>query len=319
MMQIKQFISHFIHKCQIWGSQLIKLLLVFGVLIYFFTSDALAEVNNGSFPDRWINGTDCTTEPKIQVHSYNENLYILRQSLCTNSEAPFIYLIFGKDKVLMLDTGAGDIPIADTVGEIIDNWVAQHNKHTVDLIVIHSHSHGDHIAGDEQFRNTPKTTVVGLKVNAIQDFFGIQNWPTQTVTFDLGGERVIDVIPIPGHEDAHIALYDRQTGILFTGDSLYPGRLYFKTSDYSKYLTSIERLDRFTINKNISWILGTHIEMTSTPGKDFSFESTTHPNEHRLELRKTHLTELHNSLTSMQDNVHKEIHNDFIIYPHIKQ
>jgi hydroxyacylglutathione hydrolase len=315
MKQIKQFISNLIHKCQIWGSQLIKLLLIFGVLIYFFTPDALAEVNNGSFPNRWINGTDCTTEPKIQVHSYNENLYILRQSLCTNPEAPFIYLIFGKDKVLMQDTGAGDIPIADTVGEIIDKWVGQHNKHTVELIVTHSHSHGDHVAGDEQFRNRPNTTVVGLTVNEIKDFFGIQNWPTQTVKFDLGGGRVIDVIPIPGHKEDHIALYDQQTGILFTGDSLYPGRLYFKPSDYSKYLTSIERLDRFTGNKNISWVLGTHIEMTSTPKKDFPFDSATHPNEHRLELQKSHLIELHNALKSMQDNVHKEILNDFIIYP----
>ena len=38
------------------------------------------------------------------------------------------------------------------------------------------------------------------------------------------GDRIIDVIPIPGHDVLSLAYYDRQTGILLTGDGLYPGR-----------------------------------------------------------------------------------------------
>jgi len=46
----------------------------------------------GSFPERWISGgPDCGTEPALQVHAYNRDLFILRQSLCTSFEAPFIY------------------------------------------------------------------------------------------------------------------------------------------------------------------------------------------------------------------------------------
>ena len=63
--------------------------------------------------------------------------------------------------------------------------------------------------------------MVGLSSTAVASFFGISAWPTEIVEYDLGG-RIIDVIPIPGHQSAHIALYDRQTGLLLTGDTLYP-------------------------------------------------------------------------------------------------
>jgi len=32
----------------------------------------------------------------------------------------------------------------------------------------------------------------------------------------------MDIVPIPGHTDDSIALYDHRTGILLTGDTVYP-------------------------------------------------------------------------------------------------
>lgn len=59
----------------------------------------------------------------------------------------------------------------------------------------------------------------------MKPFFGIAHWPEEIVPYDLGG-RVLDIISIPGHDVNSIAVYDRQTGVLLTGDSLYPGRVY---------------------------------------------------------------------------------------------
>jgi glyoxylase-like metal-dependent hydrolase (beta-lactamase superfamily II) len=36
----------------------------------------------------------------------------------------------------------------------------------------------------------------------------------------------VEVIVIPGHDPLSIAFYDRRSGILLRGDSLYPGHLY---------------------------------------------------------------------------------------------
>ena len=40
------------------------------------------------------------------MHRYNAQTYILRESLCATYEAPFIYLLIGKTKGLLIDTGA---------------------------------------------------------------------------------------------------------------------------------------------------------------------------------------------------------------------
>lgn len=268
----------------------------------------------GSFPALWIHGgPGCGTDPQIQVHKYNENTYILRQSLCTNYEGPFMYLLFGQTKVLMQDSGASNIALATKVYQIINQWLLDHNQASIQLIVTHSHGHGDHVFCDSQFIGQPNTTVVGTSQTAVKNFFGITTWPTQIVQYDLGGGRIIDVIPIPGHQGAHIALYDRQTRVLFTGDTLYPGRLYI--SVFNDYKNSIQRLVDFTQSNPVCWVLGTHIEMSNTPGDDFPIGSTYHPDEHPLPLRLDHLLELNAAVIGMQAAPHIEVHDEFIVWP----
>lgn len=266
----------------------------------------------GDFPELWINGVNCATEPDIQIHQFNDDTYILRQSLCTNFEAPFIYLLFGEERVLMEDTGAGGVAIANAVYGAIDQWLIKNEKESIQLIVTHSHAHGDHVAGDSQFNGQPDTTVVGLSQSAVANFFGIVSWPTQIVSYDLGG-RVLDVIPIPGHHTGHIAFYDRATGLLLTGDTIYPGRLYI--SSFSQYLASIQRLAAFVDVNPISWIVGTHIEMSNTPGQQFALGSTSHPNEHPLQLAPEILDELLTALIKMQASPHIKTHDEFVIWP----
>lgn len=273
----------------------------------------------GVFPAQWINGLpNCASEPSIQIHAYNPDLYILRQSLCTNFEAPFIVLLFGDTKVLMMDTGAGGIQLYNAVKGVIDSWLLQKGKPSIQLIVSHLHSHGDHVAGDSQFNGKPNTTLVGTSLTSVQNFFGITNWPTQIVPYDLGGGRIVDVIPIPGHQSNHIAIYDRRTALLFTGDSFYPGRLYVNGAasqgQWAVYKASMTRLLNFVTGKDLCWIIGTHIEMTTTPTVDFPLGASTHPNEHVLQLSRSHLIELNATLATMPTPAIKKL-NDFIIYP----
>lgn len=106
----------------------------------------------GTFPESWIHGADCANDPPIQVHAYNENLYILRQSKCATAEAPFLFLIFGEERALLFDTGAtADGPLWETVEGLISSWLERRGLGFTELIVAHSHSHGDHVAGDAQF------------------------------------------------------------------------------------------------------------------------------------------------------------------------
>jgi hydroxyacylglutathione hydrolase len=270
-------------------------------------------VRTGVLPRTWqISGPQCAANPQFQVHEYNQDLYIFRESGCSNYEKPFLYLLFGKDKALLLDTGAGKPDVARAVRSQIDQWLSRNNRGSIPLVVAHTHSHRDHISGDEELKSLPHTTVVEPKLSAVQGFFGFRNWPTDGVTYDLG-DRVLDVIPIPGHEASSIAVYDRQTGILFTGDSLYPGRLY--VDDAPAFALSIQRLVNFTHAKVVTHVLGNHIEQTRTAYLDYPIGTVYQPEEHELELGRAHLLELNEALREMNGKIVRMAFRDFTIWP----
>jgi glyoxylase-like metal-dependent hydrolase (beta-lactamase superfamily II) len=261
----------------------------------------------------WIDGANAT-EPQTQLQLYDPDTYVIRQSLTTIDEAPFLYLLFGKDRALLLDTGAGNMKIRPAVDAAIAQWLAAHNRTSIPLVVAHSHGHGDHIAGDAEFAGRPDTTVIGTKPRDVAAFFKVTDWPKQIVIFDLGG-RKLDIIPTPGHQPAHIMIYDERTRLLLSGDSLYPGRLYVPSNLFKDYRDSITRVADFAATHPISHILGAHIEMTTSPGKDFQMGARTHPGEHKLELPAAALAELKSSLSAMGDTVVRDVRNDFIVFP----
>jgi glyoxylase-like metal-dependent hydrolase (beta-lactamase superfamily II) len=249
---------------------------------------------------------------KWQVHAYNPDLYILRESGCTNYEKPFLYLIFGRDRVLLQDTGAGETNVAEIVDRTIAEWLKRNGRISIPLLVVHSHRHGDHISGDAQFAGKRNVTVVPLTQEATAQAFGISNWPLDRGTIDLG-DRLLDVIAIPGHQALSLAFYDRRTGILLTGDTLYPGRLY--VSDFPAYGASIQRLVDFTRDKPVAHILGCHIEQSSTPFLDYPVGTKYQPEEHVLELSRAHLLELNEALRRLNDHPARYALRDFTIWP----
>jgi glyoxylase-like metal-dependent hydrolase (beta-lactamase superfamily II) len=270
-------------------------------------------VRAGVLPRSWqISGPQCPPNPQFQVHEYNQDLYILRESGCSNYEKPFLYLLFGKDKAFLLDTGAGKTDVAQVIKSQIETWLGRNNRKSIPLIVAHTHAHRDHISGDADLKALANTTVVEPKVSAVQAFFGFQNWPMEVATYDLG-ERILDIVPIPGHEASSIAIYDRQTGILFTGDSLYPGRLYVE--DAPAFARSIQRLVDFTRGKIVTHLLGNHIEQTRTAYLDYSIGTVYQPDEHPLELGRAHLLELNQALQDLNGRIERIAFRDFTIWP----
>lgn len=248
------------------------------------------------------------TAPPIQVHAYDEHTFILRQNKSVHYEAPFMFLLRGKDKALLLDTGATSdaeyFPLRRTVDELIGD---------LPLVVAHTHAHGDHIAADGQFADRPDTTVVPPTLDGVIDFFRFTGWPVYTRNFDLG-DRVIDVIPGPGHHTSAVVFYDRRTGLLFTGDTLYPGRLY--VFDWRAYVATIDRLLKFASANPVSHILGCHVEMTTEPGRDYPIGAFHQPDERPLQLTADHLRTLRTALDETADRYGVHVFPDFIIHRH---
>ncbi|MGH7149125.1 MAG: MBL fold metallo-hydrolase, partial [Planctomycetota bacterium] len=195
---------------------------------------------------------------------------------------------------------------------LLGEWAKARGIEPLELVVAHSHAHGDHIAGDGQFRDRPRTTVVGTKPEDVATFFGILDWPRGEASFDLGG-RLLRLLPIPGHQASSLAVYDARTGLLLTGDTFYPGRLY--VTDWAAFRSSIARLASFAREHPVAHVLGTHVEMSRTPGVDYPIRATHQPEEHPLELAPARLLALDEFLRTAGDQPVRKVFDDFIVQP----
>ena len=274
-------------------------------------------VRPGKLPLTWATGgPKCMEMPEWQVHEYNPDLFILRQSGCTDYEKPFVYLLFGKERALLYDTGSRKGNLAPTLQHVMHQWLIRNQRTVMPLVVVHSHSHGDHIAGDAAFQELKDPampiTFVAAATEPTKALYGIVHWPEDVGSIDLG-DRVIDAIPIPGHDVVSIALYDRQTAVLLTGDSVYPGRIYIR--DFDAFARSTARLVQFTQGKPIAHILGCHIEETRTPFLDYPVGTIYQPDEHELSLSRGTLLEMEAAIEGLHGTPTRVAYRDFSLWP----
>jgi hydroxyacylglutathione hydrolase len=272
----------------------------------------------GSLDVRWIHGSVSpkhNTDPDIQVHFYNEHTVIMRQNMAVHYEAPFMFLLFGNQRAILLDTGATRsaefFPLRQTVDGLIADWLAKYPHEHYELVVAHTHLHRDHFEADDQFQERPLTTVVGRSLADTIAFYGFQNHPQDIVSFDLGG-RVLQVLASPGHQAAEVSIYDPYTQLLFSGDIFYPGRLYIE--DWQAFVGSIERLIAFSETHPIQYLLGCHVEMSIYPKIDYLIRSTYQPFERPLQMTTEQLKSLRTAIAEVKGNRGIYIFDDYIIY-----
>ncbi len=263
---------------------------------------------------RWIHGSASRrrrTDPAWQVHHHRDDTVILRQSKDDTYEAPFTFLLFGADRAFLLDTGATkDVGLGHIVDALVDGWLAEHPASAYQLVVAHSHGHGDHVAGDATFADRPGTTVVGKTADDVQAFFGFTSWPDEVVGFDLGDRR-LELMGLPGHHAASIVVYDERTGLLLSGDSVYPGRIY--VTDLPAFIDSMNRLVAFVEARTVTHVLGCHIEMTTRPGRDYPIGCRYQPDEPPLEMTVPQLRDLRDAAVSVADRPGPTRFDDFWI------
>jgi glyoxylase-like metal-dependent hydrolase (beta-lactamase superfamily II) len=192
------------------------------------------------------------------------------------SEETISYLILGKQKGLLLDTGMGIGDIHRVVLELT----------SLPVMVVNSHTHDDHVGGNWQFpavysmdtdfsrRNAKGSTAdaqaeiaPGEICGQLPTSFEAKTYQTKPWkiaqylhdgdTIDLGG-RTVEILSTPGHTPDAICLFDRANGLLFTGDTYYPAAiwLYRPETDLAAYRKSIARLAALT--PQVKTVLGQH-------------------------------------------------------------
>jgi glyoxylase-like metal-dependent hydrolase (beta-lactamase superfamily II) len=85
----------------------------------------------------------------------------------------------------------------------------------------------------------------------------IAKWMHDGDRLELGG-RTLEIVATPGHTPDAICLFDRAHGLLFTGDTFYPGTLwiYRPETDLAAYGKSVRRLA--AVEPQVKLVLGAH-------------------------------------------------------------
>lgn len=268
---------------------------------------------------QWIHGAEkCRRDnnPPLDILEVDPNTYILRQNKCINAKAPFIYVLFGQQVVLIQDTGATEsakkFPIYSRIRQLVERWKFDNKVETLSIIVTHSHHHEEQTAGDKQFKDKPDVLLVEANAASMQTFFNFEDWPNSNHDINLGG-RKLTFIPIPGHQEESLAVYDHNTQFLLTGGTVQPG--YLTMNDWSDFQSSINKLATFSETHPIKAILGSHIEMTKQAKVAYPEDESYQPDETSLALSVKDLIELNDAVQAMGDKPKVQALDHLIIAP----
>ena len=116
---------------------------------------------------------------------------------------------------------------------VIERWQRANGVPKMPLMVLARGSETSQIEALGQCEDRPDTVVVDGDDVLRSTVLG-GDWPSKG-KLDLGG-RVLDVLPTPGLDASAISVFDGWSEILFTGNTLYPGRLVIR--DFPQYLDS---------------------------------------------------------------------------------
>jgi glyoxylase-like metal-dependent hydrolase (beta-lactamase superfamily II) len=200
-------------------------------------------------------------EPWFEIYRIRPGVFAIYEP--KQFEEVISYLILGKKRAVLFDTGLGVGKISAAVARLT----------SLPITVINSHTHFDHVGGNAEFQEIwnrdlpytqqnargqtnvysrdalgPERLCGALPAGTKPDSYSIRPWKTthplqDGERVDLGG-RELEVVFTPGHTPDSLALLDRQNGLLFTGDTFYPGPIYLFTpeTDFAAYAQSVTKL-----------------------------------------------------------------------------
>lgn len=169
----------------------------------------------------------------------------------------------GRDRDLLIDSGMGLRPLRREVALLTEK----------PIVALASHTHIDHIGAHHEFADcavhraeaeilahpTRHATIADKYLTdemfegEVPQGYSSESYEvrgaTATILLSEGdvvdlGDRHFEVIHLPGHSPGSVALFERATGILFSGDTVYDGPLIddFYHSVVEDYVRSMERL-----------------------------------------------------------------------------
>ena len=197
--------------------------------------------------------------PYAEVYQFRLNLYGIYTESLDGMGDPWMYLVLGPQKAMLIDTGFGVGDLKGLVNEITDG---------MPLIVVNTHAHFDHAYGNFQFDQVycheyEIRRLIARQNPHIWDYLFDENGNCIWTEFDrddivpfrdyeivgcpdghifnLGNDYDIELVFLPGHSPGHCAYLDKVNRILFAGDDACFGAVFIPGPEpgdpYGQYAT----------------------------------------------------------------------------------
>jgi glyoxylase-like metal-dependent hydrolase (beta-lactamase superfamily II) len=222
-----------------------------------------------------------SADPWFEVYAVTPDVFAIYEP--HQAEEAISYLILGHKRAALFDTGLGIGDIKKVVTALT----------SLPIVVLNSHTHDDHVGDNWEFTEILGMDTQFTRTNArgsVADAQGelaqgsicgqlpsgfdpkayttrpwrITRWIHDGDTVDLGG-RVLRVLATPGHTPDSISLLDEANGLLWTGDSFYPGTIWLKRpeTDLDAYERSMARIAALVPRLHL--VLGSHNAPVAEP------------------------------------------------------
>jgi glyoxylase-like metal-dependent hydrolase (beta-lactamase superfamily II) len=213
-------------------------------------------------------------EPWFEVYKVAPGVFAIYEP--HQAEEVISYLIVGTKQALLFDTGMGIANIHKVVVQLTNR----------PIVVLNSHTHNDHVGGnslftfiygmdtdftrqnakgsrdDAQEELAPGMTCGNLPKGFDPKTYATKPWHVSLFVkngfkINLGG-RTLEIISTPGHTPDAICLIDRANGLLFTGDTYYPGPIWLfrPETNLDAYVASVKWLA--DLAPQVKVVLGAH-------------------------------------------------------------
>lgn len=196
----------------------------------------------------------------FEISKHKDYLYVIKENISLvhpvyRNDPLNMYLLLGSHSALLIDTGCGLYPLKPIVDDLIGKKK---------LIIFNTHTHWDHILGNEEFGEVYVHESEAHVVSKSYDLSFLKDSPNEIVkryeeqnflippskiiktlrdedVFDLG-EIEVKIIHCPGHSPGSICLLS-STGELFTSDVAYYGDIFLPKRDlFPVVLSSLSKL-----------------------------------------------------------------------------
>lgn len=218
-------------------------------------------------PDTWF-----------QVYRLTHSVYAIYED--GQFEEVISYLVLGYERAALIDTGNGIGDIKAVVKRLTK----------LPVTVLNTHTHGDHIGGNHQFKEVAVLDTQFSRDRAakgqtkeqmghyldgdmvwkqLPGYFDPDKWsirPFKVTRWLLDGDKVelggrtLEVIHTPGHSPDSVCILDRANRLFWTGDTFYPAPIYVysPTTSLDHFIGSFRKMT--DLMPAYEWVMPSHNE-----------------------------------------------------------